>query len=187
MAKQSKKQQIDKCWHDVRAVLAKQGSAQLLEVARDLYHLSQENRDFLNARCLATANRLEPYKKAINEAIYPNIYQNKPIRISAARKAISQYTKATSDQEGTLELMVYFVECGTKCTVDFGDINEGFYSSMESMFESVLKALRRSKHEVVERVLPRLVAVRDAAAAVGWGYYDYLCDALASAFPHCRR
>jgi hypothetical protein len=120
MAKLAKKQQIDKCWRDVRAVLATQGSAQLLEVARDLYQLSQENRDFLNARCLATANRLEPYKKAINEAIYPNIYQNKPIRISAARKAISQYTKATGDKEGTLELMVYFVECGTKCTVDFG-------------------------------------------------------------------
>lgn len=183
MAKPAKEQQIDKCWRDVRAALATQGPAQLLEVARDLYHLSQENRDFLNARYLASENRLDPYKKIIDDAIYPNIYQSKPIRISAAKKAISQYTKATGDQAGTLELMVYFVERGNQFTVDFGDIDAGFYSSLESMFGSVLKVLQHTGPDVVSRVLPRLVAIRDAATGIGWGYYDYLNDALATAFP----
>jgi len=187
MARQTKKQQTDKCWREVRAVLATRSSAQLLDLARDLYHLSQENRDFLNARCLATKNRLDPYKEAIDEAIYPDIYSNKPIRISAAKKAISQYTKATKDQAGTLELMVYFVERGNQCTVDYGDIDEGFYSSLESMFGRILEALRHAGPEVVGRVLPRLVAIRDAAAGIGWGYHDFLCDALATAFPGTSR
>lgn len=178
-----KKRQVDKSWSDVRAVLAAQGSAQLLGAVRDLYDLSQENRDFLNARCLASKNRLEPYKNAIDDAIYPNVYQSKPIRVSVAKNAISQYTKATGDQPGTLELMVYFVERGNQFTVDFGDINEGFYSSLESMFGRILEALKRSDAAVVERLLPRLVAVRDTAEGIGWGYHDYLCEALAKAFP----
>lgn len=177
-----KKRQVDKSWSDVRAVLATQGSAQLLGVVRDLYDLSQENRDFLNSRYLASGNRLEPYKKAIDDAIYPNVYQSKPIRVSVAKKAISQYTKATGDQAGTLELMLYFVERGNQFTIDFGDINEGFYSSLESMFERILETLKRSDPEVVERLLPRLVVIRDTAEGIGWGYHDCLCEALAKAF-----
>ena len=180
----AKKQQVDKRWSDIRAVLDTQGSAQLLEVARDLYALSQENRDFLNARYLASENRLDSYKKAIDAAIYPNVYQSKPIRVSVAKKAISQYTKATGDQAGTLELMMYFVERGNQFTVDFGDIDEGFYSSLEPMFARILETLKRSDPEVVEGLLPRLVAIRGAAEGICWGYHDYLCEALAKAFPN---
>ncbi len=59
--------------------------------------------------------------------------------MSIAKKAISQYTKATGDQTGTLELMAYFVERGDQFIVDFGDINAGFYSSLESMFGRILE------------------------------------------------
>jgi len=179
----AKTRQVDKHWSDVRAVLASQGSAQLLETVRDLYDLSQENRDFLNARYLASENCLESYKKAIDDAIYPNVYESKPIRVSIAKKAISHYTKATGHQAGILELMVYFVERGNQFTVDFGDIDEGFYSSLESMFGRILETLKRSDYEVIAHFLPRLVAIRDAAAGIGWGYHDYLCEALAKAFP----
>ena len=178
----AKTRQVDKHWSDVRAVLASQGSAQLLETVRDLYDLSQENRDFLNARYLASENCLESYKKAIDDAIYPNVYESKPIRVSIAKKAISHYTKATGDQAGILELMVYFVERGNQFTVDFGDIDEGFYSSLESMFGRILETLKGSDHEVIAHFLPRLVAIRDAAAGIGWGYHDYLCGTLAKAF-----
>jgi len=180
----AKKRQVDKRWSDVRAVLASQGSAQLLEVVRDLYDLSQENRDFLNARYLPSENCLEPYKKAIDDAIYPNVYERKTIRVSIAKKAISQYTKATGDQAGTLELMAYFVERGNQFTVDFGDIDAGFYSSLESMFGRILETLKGSDHEVIAHFLPRLAAIRDAAAGIGWGYHDYLREALAKAFPN---
>ena len=46
-----------------------------------------------------------------------------------------------------------------------------------------METLKRSDPEVVERFLPRLTAIRDAAHGIGWGYYDYLCEALAEAFP----
>lgn len=178
----AKNQRVDKRWSEVRAVLATQDAAHLLMVARDLYDLSQENREFLNARFLVSESRLEPYKKTISDAIYPDVYQKKTLQISVAKKAISQYTKATGDRAGTLELMVYFVEQGTGFTVDFGDIDEGFYASLESMFGRILETLARSEPEVAERILPRLVAIRDAAKGIGWGYHDYLCEALAIAF-----
>jgi hypothetical protein len=57
------------------AVLATRGAAQLLRVAREIYDLSQGNHDFLNAGCVASENRPEPYKKVVDDAIYPNVCQ----------------------------------------------------------------------------------------------------------------
>jgi hypothetical protein len=54
---------------------------------------------------------------------------------------------------------------------------------LESMFGRILETLKRSDHEVIAHFLPRLVAIRDAANGIGWGYYDYLRGALARAFP----
>jgi hypothetical protein len=159
------------------------GSAELVDLVRDLHDLSQENRDFLNTRYLTSGDRLGPYKETIGESLYPDVYKNKPIKISAAKTALSRYTKATKDEAGTLELMVYFVERGTQCTADLGIDDESFYSAMESMFGRVLKTLRRSDPEAREHFLPRLTAIRDTARNIGWGYYDFLCDALEQEFP----
>ncbi len=179
----AKRRQVDKRWNEVRAVLATRGPAEVLGLVRDLYDLSQENRDVLNARYLAAASGLERYKNRIDDAMYPDVHRGEPVRISVAKSAISQYKKATGDQVGTLELMVYFVERGNQFTIDLGDIDEGFYSALASMFGRILATLKRSNHDVVDRILPRLVAIRDAAQGIGWGYYDSLCEALATEFP----
>ena len=177
------KPRAEKKWGELRAALTPLGSAELVALVRDLYDLSQENRDFLNTRYLTSEDRLGTYKETLDEALYPDVYKNKPVRIAAAKKALSQYTKATNDEAGTLELMVYFVERGNQFTVEFGDIDEAFYSAMESMFKRVLQTLKRSAPEVRESFLPRLTAIRDTARNIGWGYYDFLCDALEQEFP----
>jgi hypothetical protein len=51
------------------------------------------------------------------------------------------------------------------------------------MFGRVVAILKSSDPEVIKRYVPRLIAIRDAASGIGWGYYDYLCEALAGAFP----
>lgn len=177
------KSRIDKRWHGLRAALAAQSSAELVNLVRDLHDLSQEKREFLNTRYFVSADRLGPYKELIEDSLYPDVCSNKPIRILAAKKALGQYTKATNDDAGTLELMVYFVERGTQCAVDLGIDDEAFYSAMESMFGRVLKTLKRSGTVERDRFLPRLAAIRNAARNIGWGYYDCLGDALEQEFP----
>ena len=180
MNKESKK---TNSWRDLQSALQAQDQPALLKIVRDIYNLNQENKDFLHARFLPGEEGLAPYKRIIDESLYPDIYSNKPIRISAGRKAISQYRKATGDETGTLELMVYFVERGNEFTVDVGDIDESFYSSLESMFGRVVETVKKSGPEMLYRYLPRLTAIRDSANGIGWGYYDYLLEALAEAFP----
>jgi len=93
------------------------------------------------------------------------------------------HKKATNDPVGTLDLMVYYVECGTQFTVDYGDIDEGFYASLEAMFTQVVKKLQHSDQDTIDRFLPRLRGLVRQARGIGWGYYDAIAETLEVAFP----
>ncbi|MHC4560239.1 MAG: hypothetical protein ACYS80_23395 [Planctomycetota bacterium] len=99
-----------------------------------------------------------------------------------AKKAVSDFKKATNDPISILELMVYDVECGTQCTLDYGDIDEHFYYSLELMFDDILNILAKSHQEIIDMFLPRLMAVVQKAEGIGWGYYDYISDILEDYF-----
>jgi len=68
----------------------------------------------------------------------PSVYRDKPIEISRAKRAISAYSKAVGDPTGEAELMIFFVECGSKFTVEFGDIDEAFYFSLNLMYKRAI-------------------------------------------------
>ncbi len=153
-----------------------------MALVKDLYDLSDENRSFIEARFKASTG-IEPHKAAIDAALYPDVNHRKTIQLSAGRRAISQYRKATGDLAGAIELMVFFVERGTQFTMDFGDIDETFYDSLEFMFQDVLDLLTGKGSEFSDRFIPRLTATRDSARNLGWGYYDMLCDMFDAAFP----
>jgi hypothetical protein len=79
--------------------------------------------------------------------------------------------------------MTYYVECGTQFTVDYGDIDEGFYASLEAMFTQVVTRLQHSDQDTIDRFLPRLRGLVRQAQGIGWGYYDAIAETLKEAFP----
>jgi len=159
-------------WKDVKSILVKKNKSELLTLVADLYSSNAENKSFINSRYAIGGKTLEPYKNIITESLYPDVCKNKPVRISTGKKAISNYFKATKDKFGKLELMVYFFETGNKFTLDYGDINENFYISLELMFENILSELKRQSADMQNSYHPRLESVISSARNIGWGYYD---------------
>ena len=121
-------------WSDVKKSLRSLDKTDLTKLVADLYRLSNENRDFLHARFSVGTNPLSSYKRIIDDCMYPDVMENESIRISEAKHAISNYAKAAGDPRGEAELMTYYVECGNQFTLDYGDIDEGFYDSLLSMY-----------------------------------------------------
>jgi len=130
----------------------------------------------------AVGDQIKPYKEIIEQSLYPDPMSNDPISLFNGRRAISRYKKAVGDANGILELMVYYVECGNQLTVDYGDIDEKFYDSLESMFIDVLKILSKSEQQTIDNYLPRLISLVELATGIGWGYYDNMSDHLFEAF-----
>ncbi len=165
-------------WSKVKAVLAQKEPKELLKLIGDLYRLSKDNRVFIESRFLAGEDALTHYKQVIADALYPDVYRNKPIRLSVGKKAISDYRKATGDDLGVLELMVHYLEQGNDFTAEYGDIDSQFYDSLCAMLDRILELLVDQSSEILDEYVPRLEQVVIRASGIGWGYHDYISNQL---------
>ena len=102
-------------------------------------------------------------------------------RLAVARKAVMDYKRVAISAEGVADMMLYYVEAGARYTVDFGDIDEPFYLSMERMYEAALEHLR--EHGLLGQFEPRCAAIVEKTSNVGWGFHDTLGDMYEQYFP----
>jgi hypothetical protein len=90
-----------------------------------------------------------------------------------ARKATSDYRKATGDLAGTAELMLTYVEQGMQFTLQYGDIDAPFYSGLESVLVELTTLLGTTAGTpLYPHFAGRLRALAQSAAQMGWGYGD---------------
>lgn len=171
-------------WKDIKPVLSGFTSTQLLGLVQDLYHFSEPNAAFMQARFLSdrpNSDHLTVYKKRIQHAISPKQPWKQNVRLADGRRAISDFKKANGNISDTLNLMIYYFKCGNDFTLEFGDIDEAFYNSMGSMFSKVVQILleQQDQHLIAE-FLPALEAeFHRVDGKMGWGYPDELSDYLA--------
>lgn len=163
-------------WSAIRRHLNAQSSEALLALVKDLYDASSSNRDFLHARVQVAAGggtALEKYRRTIAEQFYPQRGFGK-LKLAEARKAIRDYRKATGDVTGTIDLMLTYVETGTQFTCDFGDVNESYYNSLESVLGEMTKLLLKEQPALYPQFRGRVQQLEAHADHIGWGYGDAL-------------
>mgnify|MGYP001617619732 CR=1 FL=1 len=118
--------------------------------------------------------KLLSYKKIIQKSTYPSY--NHSLSLETATDAIDAYAQSGGTLSNILELTVFFLECGTHFSGDFGgDIGEDFYTILEDTFEDMLKKLKSSGDKnLFDQYEPRIKSIIKAAHQSGWGYDDQL-------------
>jgi hypothetical protein len=165
-------------WQNVRRQLNDWSKSALIALVKDLYNASSKNRDFLDARFQLEENpcaALENYRRKIVEQFFPPRGEGK-LKLAEARHAIRDYRKATGDLAGAIDLMLTYVENGTEFTREFGDINESFYNSLESVLNEMTQLLLMEGREFYPRFRERVQRLANRADGIGWGYGDALQD-----------
>jgi hypothetical protein len=71
-----------------------------------------------------------------------------------------------------------YVENGTRFTHEFGDIDERFYNSVESVLEELVALLRGEAREMYPQFRDRLARVEQMTAGIGWGFHDFVGDVV---------
>ena len=161
-------------WSSIRQQIKDWPQPALLGLVKDLHDASAANRDFLQARVQAEDDRgeaLEKYRARIVEQFFPRRGFGK-LKLAEARKAIRDYRKATGNLAGTAELMLTYVENGTRFTREYGDINEPFYNSLDSVLAELVQLLIKEGAAWYPRFQDRLLKVEADASHIGWGYCD---------------
>src|SRR5690348_11357307 len=108
-------------WKNIKHNLQALTQAELVSLISNLYSLDERNRRFLNARFSDTEENFAHFKEIIRETVFPTLENNEDLHLSEGRKAIRDYQKSSGNFKNTLELMVYFVECGNNFTLSYGD------------------------------------------------------------------
>ena len=122
----------------------------------------------------AAGRRLETYRKIIVDQFYPKRGEGK-LKLAEARKAIRDYKKATGNMEGTIELLLTYLENGNEFTCEFGDIDGPFYDSLCSVMDELAAAAQeRRGRRLYAKVRDRLDRVATKANGIGWGYGDHI-------------
>jgi hypothetical protein len=167
-------------WSAVRQQLATWEQPALLALVKDLYEAAAVNRDFIQARCQAGESggeALEQYRAKIVAQFFPARGFGK-LKLGEARKAIRDYRKATGNIPGTAELLMTYVENGTRFTHEYGDVDERFYDSVESALDELAALLRSEAQEMYPQFRDRLAKVERMADGIGWGFHDYIGEVV---------
>jgi hypothetical protein len=167
-------------WTTIRQQVSSWDKSDLIALIKDLFEADSGNRDFILARCKAgedTTEVLERYRGKIVEQFYPARGFGK-LKLGEARKAIRDYRKATGSLPGTVELMMTFVENGVKFTHDFGDIDERFYNSVESMLDELAALFRGAAKAIYPQFQGRLARLEKLTDGIGWGFHDFIGEVV---------
>jgi len=177
-------------WSALRHSLAALEKPALIALIKELHDAAAMNRDLLHARLLAGTNDdeiLEKYRRRIVEQFFPTRGLIGKLKLGEARTAIREYRKATGNIAGTAELLMTYVENGTRFTHEYGDIDECFYNSIECTLVELANLLRRGGQSLYPQFAQRLTAVALMSENVGWGLYDAVADVVHSIEEACGR
>ncbi len=154
---------------DIKKELKKLDKDNLIDLLTDLYKKNKSVKEFFDFYINPDEKELfNKYRDKVFEAFYPRRGYN--YKLKDGKQAISDFKKLGP----SADLMLFYVETGVKFTNDFGDIDEGFYSSMETTYLASLKLMK--KENILDKFADRAGKVVSDTSGIGWGFHDYLGD-----------
>ncbi|PQP35704.1 hypothetical protein C6A37_01080 [Desulfobacteraceae bacterium SEEP-SAG9] len=78
--------------------------------------------------------------------------------------------------------MIYYVECGNKFTLDYGDVDEFFYDALIEMYKRAITKVTKIPKKRQGSFRKRLEKIMKSSDGIGWGYHDDLCHFFYKAF-----
>jgi len=159
---------------DIKKELKKFDKDKLINIIADLYKTNKSVKEFFDFYVNPNERQLfNKYRDKIFEAFYPK--RGFKYKLKDGKQAISDFKKLGPSADLLADLMLFYVETGVKFTNDFGDIDEVFYSSMETTYVAALTLMR--KENLLDKFADRAGKVVSDTSGIGWGFHDYLCDA----------
>jgi hypothetical protein len=119
-----------------------------------------------------TEDVLAAYKERVGREFFTRSGNPGPMRLGTARKSVQEFAKVQANVTHLIDLELFYVEEGVRFTNAFGDIDEPFYASMESMFERVLKRIK--EHGMEKMFVDRAKKIANDTREIGWGFGDQI-------------
>jgi len=166
--------------NDIKKELKKLEKDKLIDLIADLYKKNKSVKEFFDFYINPDEKEIfYKYRDKVFEAFFPMHGYNYSLK--DGKKAISEFKKLGTSTELVADLMLFYVEAGTKFTLAYGDINEQFYNSLGSTFVDSLRLMQ--KENILDKFEDRVEKIVDDTRGMGWGFHDYLVQAWFDFYP----
>lgn len=150
---------------------------ELKELILELYKSSVQVKEILNAKFIGDSyliEILETYKRKMLDEFYPK--GNRAPSLKGAKLLITDFKKF-GDLASILDLMLYYVELGTRYTDEYGDINQAFYDSLCRVYEEFIHELgSKGTEELYYKFKSRVEKLVSMACNMAWGYGEFIME-----------
>jgi hypothetical protein len=165
---------------EIKKELKKFDKDKIIDLVAELYKKNKSVKEFFDFYINPNEGELfNKYREKVFEAFYPKRGYN--FKLKDGKQAISDFKKLGPSADLIADLMLFYVETGVKFTNEFGDIDEGFYSSLETTYDEALTLMR--KEQLLDKFADRARKVVSDTSDIGWGFHDDLCDAYFDFYP----
>ena len=160
---------------DLKKQLNSMEKNELVTIVCKLYKASKQAQRLIDVELrgdIAEEQLVTFSKKKIHAAFFGS-----RLSLKNARTVISDFKKGSKNRENIAELMLHYVECGVEYTSMYGDIDEAFYYSIESMFADFVRALNGLDNEsYYKRNAERIKEMCLSTDCVGWGFIEEMMN-----------
>ena len=165
---------------EIKRELRKLDKEKLIEIVADLYKKDKSAKEFFDFYVNPNERDLfEKYQDKVFESFYPK--RGFGYKLKEGKKAITDFRKLATSSDSVADLMLFYVETGVNFTIDFGDIDENFYLSLERTFVQALTLAR--KENCLDKYDDRASKVVRDTKNIGWGFHDYLAEVYYEFYP----
>ena len=164
---------------DLKKSLDSYDKVKLIDLVAELYSKNKAVKEYLDFSMFSNENQiLRSYKQKVEEAFFPK--RGMDFKLANGKKAISDFKKLKPSTKSIIDLMMCYVEAGVRFTLMYGDINERFYSSLESVFGEALSLV--DKNGLHDDFKDRAGTIVADTRHIGWGFHDCLSDLYGECF-----
>ncbi len=158
---------------DLKQYLDTRSREQLIAEIGDMFSKIESVKDYYQSKFNLgySVEVSEKYKSIIKHEFFPTRGFGRA-QLSVAKKAVSDYKKVSASKFGVADVMLYYVEMGVQFTNTYGDIDEAFYNSLESMYERAVKYI--VQHGMQGQFEERCSKIVTDTSGIGWGFHDGL-------------
>jgi hypothetical protein len=162
-------------WPEVKKSLEMLEKNELIDLIRDFYEHPAENSKIIISRHIIGEKEnwvLESFQRIIRNEFFPD---NGPggLQLAVAKTAVMDYSKGPGDLEGTLYLMLFFVENVVEFVKEYGSIDEEFLDEGYEMLGKFCELLKTPEGQsFYPKFKERLLKLRRDSVDIGYGFGD---------------
>lgn len=161
-------------WREIKQKISSKNKEELIQIINNLYKSSKQSEKYLDTVFggLDESKLYWEYCEKIRLIFFPKRWLG--YNLSKARNVFNEYSKLPVSDESKWKLALCFAENWIRFTKEFGDIDEPFYNSIESIYEKWLSLLKKA--DCLKQHKQYAYDLMNSTCDFWWGFYDTLSD-----------